>query len=106
MVHDDALQVGRFESRTRATRQGVRTKTGNPFRWFVGDKMGTATRAEQELYGDQLYEAARKHAGLPADATTHKGWGAWGDERNPLFVETYRPGGTTHIENNPSETRR
>ena len=84
----------------------MRTKTGNPFRWFVGDKMGTATRAEQELYGDQLYEAARKHAGLPADATTHKGWGAWGDERNPLFVETYRPGGTTHIENNPSETRR
>jgi hypothetical protein len=30
--------------------KGVRTKTGNPFRWFVGDKMGTATRAEQEFY--------------------------------------------------------
>ena len=49
VIHGDALQVSRFESRTRATRQGVRTKTGNPFRWFVGDKMGTAARAEQEL---------------------------------------------------------
>jgi hypothetical protein len=64
-------------------------------------QLGRATAAEQELYGNKLYEAARGHAGLPADATTYKGWGAWGDERNPLFVEKYRPGGTTHIDSNP-----
>jgi hypothetical protein len=64
-------------------------------------QLGRATAAEQERYGNLLYDAARKHADLPADATTHKGWGAWGTERNPLFVETYRPGGTTDIGSNP-----
>jgi hypothetical protein len=121
VIHGDALQVmsgmpplqwtrssptsycsgAVSEAELRVTRQGVRTKTGNPFRWFVGDKMGTATRAEQELYGDKLYEAARGHAGLPADAKTHGGWGAWGTENNPLYVETYRPGGTTDLDSNP-----
>lgn len=70
------------------------------------DGMGTATPEEQRLYGDPLYAAVRKDAGLPPEARTYVGQGAWegskGFESNPLYVDVFRPKGNPHIQSNPT----
>jgi hypothetical protein len=82
-------------SRTRATGQGVRTKTGNPLVRGRQDGHGHA-RAEQKLHGDQLYEAARKHAGLLvglAPTLTPASRFARTPSRTKLSAAKRRPGG-------------
>jgi hypothetical protein len=97
IITDPVLQRWPFRRQAEPARQGKECVPRPETRWFVGDKMGTATRAEQKLHGDQLYEAARKHAGLPKDATSHQGCGAWGTKNNPLYVETFVPPGSVSV---------